>query len=109
MAHLHEAAWQHMLKIAADELDCVEGASARAVAALFAIGEGDVSFIYGNDPGIGDGHAEDIRGEIFKGGLAVADRLAVDVPGNVPGFGIDSLVQSGSFHFVAELGAKDFR
>ena len=82
--YLHEARGQNMLEKAPDELEDIEGDLAVAIAAFLAIEEGDSSIFDNHDSGIGDGHPEDIGGEVFQSCLAVAYGLTVDVPGDLP-------------------------
>jgi len=65
VSHFHEACWQDMLEKAPDELYDVERDFSTAIAAFFAIGEGDGSIFDSQDSGIGDGHPEDIGREVF--------------------------------------------
>ena len=62
---LHEACGQDMLEKAPDELDNIECDLAVAIAAFLFIGEGDGTIFDSHDSGIGDGHPEDVGGEVF--------------------------------------------
>lgn len=107
MPDLHEACGQDMLKKAPDELDDVEGNLAGAIAAFLAIGEGDGSIFDSHDSGIGDGHPEDIGGEVFQGCLAASYGLTVDVPGDLPACRIDFVEQPLPCHLGLEFGLED--
>lgn len=65
-----------MLKETPDELEGVDGGSAWPVALCLAVGEGDLAVLDIDDPGVGDGHAEDVRGQILVRGLAVVSPTA---------------------------------
>lgn len=97
-----------MLEEAPDELQGVEGNLTLPVAVLLAIRKGNGSIFDSHDSGIGDSHPEDIRCEVFEGGLAVAYGLAVDVPGHLPDGGIDFTKEVPFCHFVFEFGPEDF-
>lgn len=51
-----------MLEKAPDELEGIDGGAARPVALFFAVGEGDLPVFGIDDPGVGDGHPEDVYG-----------------------------------------------
>ena len=73
-----------MLQEPVYKLQDVELGGARACAAGLAVGEGDDAVLERDDTAVGDGHFEDIRGEVPSGRGAVRVGLAVHVPGGVP-------------------------
>ena len=85
MPDFHESRGQDMLEKAPHEFDDIEAEPSRATAPFPAIGEGNGAIFDGQDAGVGNGYAEDIRCEVFQGRFAVTDGLTVDVPGNAPG------------------------
>ena len=74
----------------------------------FAVANPHRAVLDGNDARVGNGDFEDVGGEIFESGLAGANRLAVDVPGDLPDIRWDLIEQIGLFHQIAKLGAKYF-
>ena len=90
-------------KKAPDELDDVEGNFSTAIAALFAIGEGDGSIFDRQNSGIGDGHPEDIGCQVFQGCLAASYGLTVDAPGDLPACRVDFVEQSLPCHLGLEF------
>jgi hypothetical protein len=49
------------------------------------IAKGELTVVELENAVVAEGHAEDVGGEIFQGGLAAADRLTVDDPVLCPG------------------------
>ena len=84
MAYLHEARGQDMLQEPAHTLQDVELGGARACASGFAVRARDDMVLERDNTAVGDGHFEDLRGEILQGCGAVRVDLAVHVPGGVP-------------------------
>jgi hypothetical protein len=78
-----------VLQEATDELDNIESQDPWTFTVGLAITNEHGAVVDINDPGIGDGDFEDVGGEILERGLTGADRLAVDVPVDVPDFGRD--------------------
>lgn len=107
VADLHEAGWQDVLEEAPDKLESIDGGPARSVTLFFAVGEGDLPVLGIDDPGVGDGHPEDIGGKIFEGRFAVAHGLRVNVPVDLPNSGINGANEFLPAHLVPELGAED--
>ena len=60
------------------------------------------------DTVIRDGDFEDVGGEVFEAGLKGRHGLGVNVPVDLPDFRGDLIEQARLFHFVSELGSKDF-
>ena len=98
-----------MLQEAADEFHNIEGQDSRSFTVRFAIANQHGAVLDANDARVGNGDFEDVGGEIFESGLAGGDRLAVDVPVDLPDIRWDLIEQIGLLHQIAELGAKDFR
>jgi len=92
-----------------DELHHPQAHGSPSAALWLLIAERHPAVLHFDDTAVGDGHAEDIRGEVFNTRLRIPDRLTVDVPVLLPCFGRDMLQESGLPHPVAELGAKDGR
>ena len=109
MTDLHKAIGQDMLEEPAEKFHDVEVGGAWACTARFTVGEGDRAVLEAHNAAVGDSHFEDIRGEVFEGGVAVWIGLAVHVPGDVPDLWIDVFEESSVLHFLFEDGAVDGR
>jgi hypothetical protein len=96
-----------MLEETADELQWIERDGPQTSAAGFFVGEGDRGLLDLEDAVIRDGHLEDVGCEVVDRGLGVGDRLAVDVPVLLPGFGADLIEQCGLADQRAELAAEE--
>jgi len=96
-----------MLQEAADELQDIESQDSGALAVRLAIVNQHRAVMEAEDARVGDGDFENIGSEIFESGLAGANRLAVDVPGDLPERGGNLIQQFGLFHQIAELGSED--
>ena len=107
VADFHKAVGQDMLEEPTDKLHSVEARGAWTCTAGFAVGEGHGAVRERDDTAIGDRHFEDIRGEVFQGGVGVWSGLAVDVPGDSPDPWIDLLQQVGLAHVLFPHGAVD--
>lgn len=107
MPDLHKARGQHMLEEAPHELQGVAREMTQLVAILLAIRESNVSIFDSDDSGVGDCYPEDIGSKVLKGGLTVAYRLTVDVPGHLPDGGIDFMKESPSCHVGFKFCLKD--
>ena len=68
----------------------------------------DGAVLDAEDARVGDSDFEDVGSEILKTSFAGRDRLAVDVPVDLPDFRGDVIEQMSLFHQIAELGSKDF-
>lgn len=108
VAYFHESGRQHVLEEAPDELHSVESHGSPAVAMRFTVPEGNAVILGFDDTVVGDCDFEDIGGEVFDGGEAVAYGLAVNVPLDIPDFGRDEIEEAGFFHLIVELGSEDF-
>ena len=84
VAHLDKALGQDVLQETVDELLSRERAEGRALGVGGTVTERDPTVLEFEDAGIGDGDAEDVRGEILERVPAVADRLAVHDPRLLP-------------------------
>ncbi len=98
-----------MLQKAADEFHNIEGQDFGALAVRFAVANPHRAVLDGNDARVGNGDFEDVGGEIFDSGLAGANRLAVDVPGDLPEIRWNLIEQIGLLQQIAELGSEDYR
>lgn len=107
VANLHEAGWQDVLEEAPDKFEGIDGGPARPVTLFFAVGEGDLSVLGIDDPGVGDGHPEDIGGKIFESRFAVTYGLGVDVPVDLPNSRVNGADEFLPAHLGPELGAED--
>lgn len=108
MPDFHEAAGKDMLKKAPDELKGIDGDVSRTVAPRFAIGKSDVSPQGIDNTVVGDGYPKDVRGKILERSFGIADRLAIDIPGDLPGLGIDEWHHAVFLHLRFEFGLEDF-
>jgi len=75
----------------------------------FAVANEDGAVLDFQDTRVGDGDFENVRGEVFEARFAGRHGLGVDVPVDLPDFRGDLIEQTRFFHFVSELGSKDFR
>ena len=98
-----------MLEKPSDELNDIDGYFSGAVAAGLTIGKGDVSFFDGDNATVGNGYPKDVRRKILERSFGIADRLAVDIPRHLPGFGINERQQTVFLHLCFEFGLEDFR
>ena len=102
-----KALGQDMLKEPPETRYAVELSGAEAGTADFPVGEGDRAVLQADETVVGDGHLEDIRGEVRQGGVAVVVGLTVDMPGDAPDLGVDVLQHASVAHLVFEEGAVD--
>jgi hypothetical protein len=107
VAHLLEAVGQDMLQKAADELRGREGGEFLSFGWAILITKGDLAVFEFEDAVVAQGHAEDIGGEIFQGGLAAADGLTINDPILVPDRRWQLEVEGSFLEGVTELGAED--
>jgi hypothetical protein len=84
IADLHEPGREDVLKEASDELHGIDGHGSPAVAVRFSVPEGNAVILDLEDAAVGDGHFEDIGGQVLDAGIAFTDCLGVDVPVSVP-------------------------
>jgi len=82
-----------MLEKAPNELEGIDSDPARPVAFFLAVGKSDLPVLGIDDPGVGDGHPEDVRGQIFEGRFAVPHGLGVDVPVDLPSCGVNAAAE----------------
>jgi hypothetical protein len=79
VANAMEAAWKRVQQEATDELVRFQAQDAATPAAIVFVGEGDFIVGDGDEPGIGDGRAMRVAGEIDQHALGSAERrLGVD-------------------------------
>ena len=71
VSDFHGAGGQDVLEEPADEFDDVEMSRTLPSACGFTVGDGDGAILEAHDAAVGDGDFEDIRGEVFKGGVGV--------------------------------------
>ena len=102
-----KALGQDMLKEPPEKRYAVELSGAEAGTADFPVGEGDRAVLQVDETVVGDGHLEDIRGEVRQGGVAVVVGLTVDIPGDAPDLGGDVLQHASVAHLCFEEGAVD--
>ena len=74
----------------------------------FFIADEDGAVLHLHDARVGDGDFEDVGGEVFEAGITRRHGLGVDVPIDLPDFRGDLIEEAGFYHFIAELGPKDF-
>jgi hypothetical protein len=102
VADFHEAIGQDVLKEPAEKLHAVEVGGAEACTAHFPVGERHGTIREADETVVGDGHLEDIRGEVRKGGVAVVVGLTVDIPGDGPDLRVDVLQQASLAYLFLE-------
>ena len=78
-----------MLQEAADEFHDFESKDPWTFTVGLAVANEHGAALDTDDARVGDGDFEDVGGEILERGLTGADRLAVDVPVDLPDFGRD--------------------
>ena len=106
-----------MLEEAPDEFHDLQAGGAIARASLFAVlerngaipGSSPGQALQGDDPAVGDGHFEHIRGQVLERSGPVSDGLAVDDPVDLPNLGVDLVQEAGFLHLVFEFFAVDGR
>ena len=96
-----------MLQEAPHELHDVKAGNAHAAAAGFAVFEENPPVFKLDDAVVGNGHPENIGGQILETAIAGADGLAVHIPISLPYGFINELVKPGRFHFSTEFGLED--
>jgi hypothetical protein len=96
-----------MLEEPADELEGSESHGSPSVGVRLFVSEGHGIVLDLDNPAVGDGDPEDIGSEVFDGMRAVSHCLGVDIPGNVPDFGVDLVEELCFFHLIAELGSEE--
>ena len=107
VANFLEALGQEVLQEAADELLGGEGAGLPVAGGAVAVAKGDLTLVQFEDTVVGEGHPEDVRGQIVEGGLTGANRLAMDDPVLPPGRGWGLVKQLGLAQSGPELGSKE--
>lgn len=96
-----------MLQESPDELHGIQGHDAPAVAVGLSVFEGNAMVLHADDTAVGDGHFEDIGGQVLDAGVAMPHCLAIDVPLHAPNLGGDEIKEAGLFHLIPELGPED--
>jgi hypothetical protein len=115
VAHLHKALWEDVLQETVDELIGGESAEFELAGVGRAIAEGDLVVLKLDEAAVGEGDAEDVRGQVFEGRASIANRLAVHYPVLFPRKGRDLRPNRGGdgggerrfLEGVEELGSKD--
>lgn len=98
-----------MLKKTAEELLDLEGTEFPVGAPALLVTEGDPAGVERHDAVVGDGGAEDVRGEVFQRGLATADGLDVDHPCFSPDMCRHLFEEFRLPEFITKLGSEYFR
>jgi hypothetical protein len=80
VADFLESFGQDVLQETADEFLSGQSAGFPVAAGAVAVAEGDLTVLEFENAVVGEGDAKDVGGQILEGGLARADRLAVDDP-----------------------------
>jgi len=103
VADFLQAIRQAMLEEPAEQRDAVEVGGAQAGTAHFPVGARHGTIREADETVVGDGHREDIRGEVLQGGVTMVVGLTVDMPGDGPDLRVDVLQQAGLAHlFLAK-------
>ena len=97
-----------MLQEPAHEFHRIQSHCAPSPAIGLFITENHIAVFEVNDTAIGDGHLEDIGGQVLDTVVTVGYGLAVDVKGFVPRAGINGIINPGSLELLPELGFKYF-
>ena len=107
MAHFHEPGRQHVLQEPSDELHSVQCHGSPPLAVRLTVTKENGVIFHFHIAAVGDGHFEDIRSQVFDGGMALPHGLAVDVPLDVPNLRRDEIEEPGFLHLIAEFGPED--
>jgi len=106
---LGEAAREHMLEEAFEELRTRESGALDPLRLIVSITEGDVCIVDGFDAAVGNGNAEDIAAEIFENLFAGTGVFGVNDPIFLPHRAGNFFKEAGSAQSRTELGAKNER
>jgi len=107
MTDVPEAIGQDVLEEPAEKLQDVEVGGAWACTARFPGGEGDGAVCEAHDTAMGDGDAEDRRGQGCAGRVALWIGLTLDMPRDGPSLWVARLQQPGWAHVFCEDGSGD--
>src|SRR6267378_8658931 len=97
-----------MLEEAAKELLGGDGAVLELVSGRLFVRESDLAIVQLAEAVVADGHAKDVRGEIFEGRFAAADRFGMDHPVFLPNRGLQLNKEFSLYQLITKLGAEDF-
>jgi len=104
VAHLDEASRQNVLEESPDEFLSGHGTDIKLINRIgILISKGHLPIMDIQDVSIGDGHAEDVRGEILQSRFTCANRFYVADPVLIPDGIRDELVQIGLFKCFPEI------
>ncbi len=93
---------------ATNELFGSDGATLELVRGRLFVSESDLTILQLAQAVIAEGHAKDVRGEIFESLLTRAYRLGMHDPVLLPHSGVDLRKEFRLLEAIAELGAKDW-
>src|SRR5437879_600069 len=79
-AGFDEAGWDDVLQGAANDLGGGDDAELNLIGGGHFVFESDAAILEADNGMLGDGHAKDVRGEVFDSGEAAAGGLGVDHP-----------------------------
>lgn len=74
---------------------------------MLSILEGDGTIFHFDDPAVGNGHFEDIRGKVFQRSGAISNGLTIYDPVGFPDLCLDLRKETGLIHLFFELCAED--
>lgn len=106
---LHESRGEDMLEEAPNELHDVEVDRSVTCASVLSMLEGNDAIFDFDDPAVGDGHFEDIRGKILQRSGAISNGLTVYDPVGFPDLCLELRKETGLIHLFFELCAEDRR
>jgi hypothetical protein len=107
IAHVDESVRQHVLEEPTNELFGCHRTAADLVRGRCLVLKGDLVIFQLQDAIVADGHAQDVRCQIFAGFLACADGLAVHDPSLVPDRFVHPREPVGLVQWRSALGSED--
>ena len=96
-----------MLQKAAQELRGCQGAAANLAAVGLAIAKGDFALFNLEDALVGNGHPENVGGQIAQRQLPITHSLGMDYPIGSPALSRELVEEGGLLQAVPELGPEE--